>query len=131
MCMDIMIREKSSGIFGVLDLIKDLSNEYGSDIPFKDDELFSKIETLSSTDVATTAGQSHASAHGATPDNRRMYDFSDRVAELAPEESPFFVYLSKIANDLKKNSPFNPLVLPILAIRRNNERSIELFFLIF
>ena len=52
MCMDIMIREKSSGIFGVLDLIKDLSNEYGSDIPFKDDELFSKIETLSSTDVA-------------------------------------------------------------------------------
>ena len=52
---------------------------------------------LSSTDVATTAGQSHASAHGATPDNRRMYDFSDRVAELAPEESPFFVYLSKIA----------------------------------
>ena len=52
---------------------------------------------LSSTDVATTAGNSHASAHGATPDSRRMYDFSDRVAELAPEESPFFVYLSKIA----------------------------------
>ena len=52
---------------------------------------------LSSTDVSTTAGNSHASAHGATPDNRRMYDFSDRVAELAPEESPFFVYLSKIA----------------------------------
>jgi len=52
---------------------------------------------LASTDVSTTAGNSHASAHGATPDNRRMYDFSDRVAELAPEESPFFVYLSKIA----------------------------------
>ena len=52
MCLDIMIREKSSGIYGILDLIKDLSNEYGSDIPFKDDELFSKIETLSSTDVA-------------------------------------------------------------------------------
>ena len=52
---------------------------------------------LSSTDVSTTAGNSHASAHGATPDSRRMYDFSDRVAELAPEESPFFVYLSKIA----------------------------------
>jgi hypothetical protein len=56
---------------------------------------------LSSTDVATTAGNSHASAHGATPDNRRMYDFSDRVAELAPEESPFFVYLSKIAKGEK------------------------------
>jgi len=52
---------------------------------------------LKSTDVATTAGSSHASAHGATPDNRRLYDFSDRVAELAPDESPFFVYLSKVA----------------------------------
>jgi hypothetical protein len=28
--------------------------------------------------------------------SRRLYDFSDRVAELAPEESPFFVYLSKV-----------------------------------
>jgi hypothetical protein len=27
---------------------------------------------------------------------RRLYDFSDRVAELAPDESPFFVYLSKV-----------------------------------
>ena len=26
-----------------------------------------------------------------------MYNFSDRVADLAPEESPFFVYLSKVA----------------------------------
>ena len=28
---------------------------------------------------------------------RRLYDFSDRVADLQPEESPFFVYLSKVA----------------------------------
>ena len=28
---------------------------------------------------------------------RRLFDFSDRVSELAPEESPFFVYLSKVA----------------------------------
>tara|TARA_Y100001963_G_scaffold151675_1_gene234975 strand:+ start:1019 stop:2374 length:1356 start_codon:yes stop_codon:yes gene_type:complete len=28
--------------------------------------------------------------------SRRLYDFSDRVAELSPEESPFFVYLSKV-----------------------------------
>jgi len=31
-----------------------------------------------------------------TKGSRRLYDFSDRVAELAPEESPFFVYLSKV-----------------------------------
>ena len=28
---------------------------------------------------------------------RRLYNFGDRVADLAPEESPFFVYLSKVA----------------------------------
>ena len=28
--------------------------------------------------------------------SRRLYDFSDRVADLAPDESPFFVYLSKV-----------------------------------
>jgi len=43
------------------------------------------------TAAATTAGI------GQAPDRRRLYDFSDRVAELAPEESPFFVYLSKVA----------------------------------
>ena len=43
------------------------------------------------TAAATTAGV------GQAPDRRRLYDFSDRVAELAPEESPFFVYLSKVA----------------------------------
>ena len=30
-------------------------------------------------------------------DSRRMYNFGERVAELAPEQSPFFVYLSKVA----------------------------------
>jgi len=29
--------------------------------------------------------------------SRRLFNFSDRVADLAPEESPFFVYLSKVA----------------------------------
>ena len=53
--------------------------------------------TLKVTDVAQTASNSHASAHGTTPDNRRLYDFGDRVADLAPEESPFFVYLSKVS----------------------------------
>ena len=30
-------------------------------------------------------------------DSRRMYNFGERVAELAPAQSPFFVYLSKVA----------------------------------
>ena len=38
-----------------------------------------------------------AADYGVAPDRRRLYNFSDRIAELAPEESPFFVYLSKTA----------------------------------
>jgi len=30
-------------------------------------------------------------------DNRRLFDFGERVAELAPQQSPFFTYLSKVA----------------------------------
>ena len=33
-----------------------------------------------------------------TIDNtRRLFNFGERVAELAPQQSPFFVYLSKVA----------------------------------
>ena len=38
--------------------------------------------------------------------SRRLYDFSDRIAELAPEESPFFVYLSKVAKVPTSDSQF-------------------------
>ena len=50
--------------------------------------------TLKSSDV--TASTTSAGV-GQAPDRRRLYNFGDRVAELAPEESPFFVYLSKVA----------------------------------
>jgi len=38
--------------------------------------------------------------------SRRLFDFSDRVAELAPDESPFFVYLSKVAKVPTSDSQF-------------------------
>ena len=58
--------------------------------------------------MAITSGQLNAnqfntvntatgSDAGQNLDQRRLYNFSDRIAELAPEESPFFVYLSKTA----------------------------------
>ena len=40
---------------------------------------------------------------------RRLYNFGDRVAELAPEESPFFVYLSKVAKNPTNDSTFKVL----------------------
>jgi len=41
-----------------------------------------------------------------TVHSRRLYDFSDRVADLAPEESPFFVYLSKVGKVPTSDSQF-------------------------
>ena len=47
------------------------------------------------------SGQLKHSDPGAVIDStvhsRRLYNFSDRIADLAPDESPFFVYLSKVA----------------------------------
>ena len=52
--------------------------------------------TLYSYNVDQT-GKTVPSAVGASADLRRIHNFGDRVAELAPEESPFFVYLNKVA----------------------------------
>ncbi len=41
-----------------------------------------------------------------TVHSRRLYDFSDRVADLAPDESPFFVYLSKVGKVPTSDSQF-------------------------
>ena len=49
---------------------------------------------LKSSDI--TATTSDASV-GARPDRRRIFNFGDRVAELVPEESPFFVYLNQVS----------------------------------
>ncbi len=51
MCIDIIIREKSNGTRGILDLMQKLSNEYGVNKAFNDDELFSKITSLTYPEV--------------------------------------------------------------------------------
>ncbi len=53
MCIDIQMRESSNGTKGILHLMKALSNEYGSDKPFKDSELFTKITELSYPEIGT------------------------------------------------------------------------------
>mgnify|MGYP003133042626 FL=1 len=54
-----------------------------------------------SANGARTAGTSNTDFH-----TRRLFDFSDRVAELSPDESPFFVYLSKVAKVPTTDSQF-------------------------
>ena len=48
-----------------------------------------------------TPGQSNTDFH-----TRRLFDFSDRIAELAPEGSPFFVYLSQVGKVPTSDSQF-------------------------
>ena len=48
-----------------------------------------------------TPGASNTDFH-----TRRLFDFSDRIAELAPDESPFFVYLSKVGKVPTSDSQF-------------------------
>ena len=63
--------------------------------------------TLKSSDI--TASTSNPDSIGQAPDRRRLFNFGDRVAELAPEESPFFVYLSKVAKSPTDDSVFRYL----------------------
>jgi predicted metalloprotease with PDZ domain len=51
MCVDMIIREKSNGQKGILDLMQKLNNEYGINKPFKDEELFDKIVSLTYPEV--------------------------------------------------------------------------------
>ena len=44
---------------------------------------------------------------GVSIDNsRRIFNFGERVAELAPQQSPFFVYLSKVAKSATDDPVF-------------------------
>lgn len=51
MGLDIALRERSKGKYGVQELIRDLQREYGPQKPFKDDELFATIERLTGPDI--------------------------------------------------------------------------------
>ncbi len=51
MCLDLILRKNSEGQYGIIDLVNDLSKVYGSEKPFKDDELFDQIEKMKGKEV--------------------------------------------------------------------------------
>jgi predicted metalloprotease with PDZ domain len=51
MCLDIKLRSLSDGKYGLQELMKDLSQYYGKDRSFKDDELFSQIVKLTYPEI--------------------------------------------------------------------------------
>ena len=65
-----------------------------------------------------TNNPSQGQSWTASLDNtRRKFDFGDRVAELAPQQSPFFVYLNKVAK-----KPTNDPVFKFLEQRHQWQR---------
>jgi predicted metalloprotease with PDZ domain len=52
MCLDILLRDKSDGRYGIQNLLSDLSNKFGKSRPFKDDELFSEITSFTYPEVS-------------------------------------------------------------------------------
>ncbi|WP_340199293.1 peptidase M61 [Ascidiimonas sp. W6] len=53
MCLDLIIREQSNGEKGILWLMKQLSQKYGKNRPFKDDEIIPQIVALTYPEVGT------------------------------------------------------------------------------
>ncbi|WP_281238918.1 peptidase M61 [Flavobacterium praedii] len=74
MCLDIIIREKSEGKRGILDLMHQLSNEYGVSKPFNDEELFAKITSLTYPEVGE-----FFSKYVSGPTPIPYYDFLSKV----------------------------------------------------
>ncbi|TBX69215.1 peptidase M61 [Flavobacterium silvisoli] len=104
MCIDIIIREKSNGERGVLDLMKKLSKEYGPNKPFNDDELFDKITALTYPEVGEF--------------------LTTYVAGKTP--IPYDVYFAKVGvNKTKVLVPVNPFMkdpsTPFITINPNTK----------
>jgi len=55
------------------------------------------MATINSGAIKANSEPQVGRSTGVNLDTRRKFDFGDRVADLRPEESPFFVYLSKVA----------------------------------
>jgi predicted metalloprotease with PDZ domain len=51
LCLDVKLRQLSAGRYGVQDLMADLARTYGPQKPFKDEELFDKIASLTYPEV--------------------------------------------------------------------------------
>ena len=55
------------------------------------------MATINSGAIKANSEPQVGRSTGVDLDTRRKFDFGERVADLRPEESPFFVYLSKVA----------------------------------
>ncbi|MBK0370775.1 M61 family metallopeptidase [Flavobacterium agrisoli] len=103
MCIDIIIREKSNGERGILDLMHKLSKEYGENKAFDDAELFGKITQLTYPEVGEFL---------------KTY-----VAGTTP--IPYNTYLAKVgvtpSSEKKPGNPFLKGQVPYITINPQNK----------
>jgi hypothetical protein len=73
------------------------------------------------TIFSNMGGPNTAQSSVSLNDTRRKFNFGERVAELAPQQSPFFVYLSKVAKKATNDPVFKFLEQRHQWQRRNFE----------
>ena len=103
MCLDIQIRQSSDGKKGILDLMHQLSNEYGVSKPFNDADLFAKITALTYPEVGAFLTKY---VSGTTP-------------------IPYYDYLAKVGvSKISKKTPGGIFIkdnVPYIAVNRENK----------
>lgn len=82
MGLDIALRERSKGTYGVQELVRDLQAEYGPGRPFKDEALFATIERLTGPDIGSFL-QRYLNGPGALP----LSDWAHRTGLLFDERT--------------------------------------------
>ncbi|MGB1270349.1 MAG: peptidase M61, partial [Flavobacteriaceae bacterium] len=89
MCLDINLREESNGKYGLVDLMRDLSNKYGQHKPFKDDEIIPEIVKMTNPKV----GEFFANhVVGSTPiDYSKYFDKVGIKKETKTSNSAYFI----------------------------------------
>lgn len=108
MCIDIIIREKSNGERGILDLMKKLSKEYGMYKPFNDNELFAKITELTYPEVGEFL-TTHVS--GTIP-----IDYDIYFAKMGTGLGKSMVPANPFLKDLKPYVTINPTTKEIMLV---------------
>jgi len=103
MCLDIQIRESSNGKRGILDLMHQLSNEYGVSKPFNDADLFAKITSLTYPEIG---------------------EFLNKYVS-GPTPIPYYDYLAKVGvTKITKKVPdgiFLQGQVPFVGVNRENK----------
>jgi predicted metalloprotease with PDZ domain len=85
MCLDILLRDLSSGKYGTQDLMKDLATKYGKNKSFNDSDLFNDIESFTYPEVGAFL-RNHVGGTKPLP----MADILNRIAiEFARENTAY------------------------------------------